>query len=478
MSPGPEKSSLTFVGCFRADGKIICPGLIYPYSRIPREIADRIPAEFFAGRSDSGWMQAANFLEFIANLFLPLLKKERVKMPVILFVDGHSSHMSLQVSKFCEDNQIFLYLLPPNTTHILQPADVGPFRPLKLYWRKQVRNFQRENPNSTVRRADVAPLLKKVLENVTSDSIRNGFRATGLFPLDENRPDYSKCVELPTAVDDIQMQTQSLSDKQRTSNCEIPVPTNAKYHHALDVFEEEIGATNIGRLLRNDNVPQEIFADFYRKLVRKTQPKETSTPPAGTSTGGSTSTACRRLFDDGAGPSRLVASSPSSPTLVLNSESSLESLFEGFPPTQDPTDRDNGDPDNGIDNSANVNANSTISDKGNSVNNYVFYSGVTICKKTKTPKKPICSMISSVEYRKNVLNSKSKIKNSKKSNSDEDWKCIFCGKLYSSDYNHDNICTWIACDKCNRTMHVKCCSETHLTKMGLTLDDSDRKSVV
>ena len=34
------------------------------------------------------------------------------------------SEHTMQVSKYCEENQVILYLLPPNTTHILQPADV------------------------------------------------------------------------------------------------------------------------------------------------------------------------------------------------------------------------------------------------------------------------------------------------------------------------------------------------------------------
>ena len=67
----------------------------------------------------------------------------------------------MQVSTLCEDNQIFLYLLTPNTTHILQPADVGPFRALKQYWREEVHKYQRNNVNETVRRVDVAPLMKK-----------------------------------------------------------------------------------------------------------------------------------------------------------------------------------------------------------------------------------------------------------------------------------------------------------------------------
>ena len=102
----------------------------------------------------------------------------------------------MQASKFCEDHAIILYLLPPNTTHILQPADVGAFKSLKDYWRQELIDYQRENPNCVVKRRNVAPLLSKVLEKIPVSSITNEFGATGLYPLNADAVDYSKCLEI------------------------------------------------------------------------------------------------------------------------------------------------------------------------------------------------------------------------------------------------------------------------------------------
>lgn len=41
--------------------------------------------------------------------------------------------MSIELSKFCDDNSNLLYALPPNATHIMQPADVVCLKPLKEY---------------------------------------------------------------------------------------------------------------------------------------------------------------------------------------------------------------------------------------------------------------------------------------------------------------------------------------------------------
>ena len=43
----------------------------------------------------------------------------------ILVLDGHNSHVSLDFVQYCESNQIIPLCLPPHSTHILQPLDVG-----------------------------------------------------------------------------------------------------------------------------------------------------------------------------------------------------------------------------------------------------------------------------------------------------------------------------------------------------------------
>ena len=231
VAPGPEKSNLTFLGTFNAKGDIVAPMIIYPYVRIPKDIVNNVPDEFTVATSDSGWMKAETFYEFIGNAFIPWLEKHVVTKPVILFVDGHKTHMSMQVTTLCEDNGIILYLLPPNTTHILQPADVGPFKPLKAYWRQEIIKFQKENCNSVVRRKHVALLLKNVLDKLKKTSIVNGFRACGLYPLDADAVDYSKCLDVIHEPDE-----SSKSTNDRDAN----TPSVDEYRNALKVINHEL----------------------------------------------------------------------------------------------------------------------------------------------------------------------------------------------------------------------------------------------
>lgn len=83
-------------------------------------------------------MTAQTFYEYIANVFHPFLVKEGV-LPVILFIQGHKSHLTYQLSVLCGQLGIELIALYPNATRILQPADVAVFRPVKTCWKKTVR---------------------------------------------------------------------------------------------------------------------------------------------------------------------------------------------------------------------------------------------------------------------------------------------------------------------------------------------------
>jgi hypothetical protein len=48
-------------------------------------------------------------------------------------VDEHGSHETREFMKYAEDHKIQIFALPPHTTHILQPLDVGCSQPLKWY---------------------------------------------------------------------------------------------------------------------------------------------------------------------------------------------------------------------------------------------------------------------------------------------------------------------------------------------------------
>lgn len=195
---GKEKEALTVLLVVSASGAIAHPCVVFPYLRPPKDIRESMDPSWCLGLSETGWMRSEVFYEYVANSFNPWLEASNIKKPILFFIDGHKSHLTMSLSEFCTNNGIILYALPPNATHIIQPCDVSVFKPLKTDWQATVREWQMNemNINQVLTKAKFCPLLKKVLQNPNlPESIRNGFRRCGLFPFDPNAVDYSKCVQ-------------------------------------------------------------------------------------------------------------------------------------------------------------------------------------------------------------------------------------------------------------------------------------------
>ncbi|KAJ8892698.1 hypothetical protein PR048_005279 [Dryococelus australis] len=87
--------------------------VVFAFINPPRAIIDSLPTEWFLGRSENGWMHRELFFEYVANGVNSWLEKENIKKPVILFMDCHESHLTLDLSNFSSHNGAIFYALPP-----------------------------------------------------------------------------------------------------------------------------------------------------------------------------------------------------------------------------------------------------------------------------------------------------------------------------------------------------------------------------
>lgn len=125
------------------------------------------------------------------------------KHPFLYFVDGHISHISFKLFQWCKENGIELITFFPNATHILQMCDVAIFGAMKGAWTREVQKWKIETKNREVRLTDVVKILKRVQDKViTPETIINGFRATGIYPLNAENCRVDRCLpkESPAPV--------------------------------------------------------------------------------------------------------------------------------------------------------------------------------------------------------------------------------------------------------------------------------------
>lgn len=62
----------------------------------------------------------------------------------VLIGDNLAAHLSPDVLKLCQENNIRFCFLPENSTHLMQPLDVGVFGPMKRFWREILREWKEE----------------------------------------------------------------------------------------------------------------------------------------------------------------------------------------------------------------------------------------------------------------------------------------------------------------------------------------------
>ena len=136
------------------------------------------------GLSSKGWMDMELFEKWFSRLFLCCAPGAR---PLLLLLDGHSSHYSPAAIRMAAEEQVILFVLPPNTTHLSQPLDKGVFGPLKMQWRKACHSYMTRNPGKVVNRYAFSQLFHTAwLSAMTTKNIAAGFRTTGIYPVDRN----------------------------------------------------------------------------------------------------------------------------------------------------------------------------------------------------------------------------------------------------------------------------------------------------
>ena len=183
---GDEKESITVLFTINAAGTMLPPMVVFWYERIPATVISNLPSGWIVGNTDRGWMTGDSFYSYIKDQFHPWLIENKIELPIILYVDGHVSHLTIRLAKFCRENHIDLVALYPNATHVLQPLDVVVFHPLKSKWKKTVDQWRIDNDCQRLKREKFAPVLKKALDSMENLStiIQKGFKTCGLFPFD------------------------------------------------------------------------------------------------------------------------------------------------------------------------------------------------------------------------------------------------------------------------------------------------------
>lgn len=181
------KCSISVMFAAAGNGTILPPYVVYKAQHIYDSWRVGGPANSRYNRTKSGWFDAYCFQDWVESIAIPYLKNlEGVK---ILLGDNLASHLSLDVTKVCEENNIKFVFLPSNSTHLTQPLDVAFFGPLKQAWRSILEKWK-QGPGrmeASLPKDKFPPLLKDLCASLKESNVLAGFKKCGVFPLDRER---------------------------------------------------------------------------------------------------------------------------------------------------------------------------------------------------------------------------------------------------------------------------------------------------
>lgn len=176
-----ERGTLTtMIAAVNAAGGFIPPMMIFPRVNYRPHMITGAPTGTIGAANPSGWTSSEIFVQWL-NHFIRHTRVTKQR-PVLLTMDNHESHMSIEAIDLAKDNGIVLLTFPPHCSHKMQPLDVSVYGPLKQYYDNACNAWQLDNAGQTLTIYNIAQMLGVAFPRAfVTSNIQSGFRKAGIF---------------------------------------------------------------------------------------------------------------------------------------------------------------------------------------------------------------------------------------------------------------------------------------------------------
>jgi hypothetical protein len=204
VQPG-NREWITVIQAINAEGQSIAPFIIsagqYHLASWYRE--SNLPGDWAIATTQNGWTDNETGLEWLKHFDRCTAKRSNSRYR-LLILDGHESHHSIEFERYCEEKKIIRLCMPPHSSHLLQPLDVGCFAVLKKAYGQEIEHLIRCSITH-VSKTEFFPAFHAAHEaTMTKRNIRGAFKGAGLVPLDPENVISKLDVQLrtPTPVEE------------------------------------------------------------------------------------------------------------------------------------------------------------------------------------------------------------------------------------------------------------------------------------
>ncbi|TVY75163.1 hypothetical protein Focb16_v005488 [Fusarium oxysporum f. sp. cubense] len=184
VQPG-SREWITVIQAINAAGWAIQPFIIgggqYHLANWYRE--SNLPGDWAIATSQNGWTDNEIGLEWLKH-FDRCTSNRSVGSYRLLILDGHESHHSVDFERYCEEHKIITLCMPPHSSHLLQPLDVGYFNLLKNAYGREIEHLIRCSITHVSKTEFFPAFYAAHQATMTEKNIKSAFRGAGLVPLD------------------------------------------------------------------------------------------------------------------------------------------------------------------------------------------------------------------------------------------------------------------------------------------------------
>src|SRR5450432_3612829 len=185
-----NREFISLLACICADGTTLPAGLIYQGASY--DLQDTWLDDFNSNdevayfvASANGWSCDSLGYQWLRDIFDRYTKeKAGIRKRRILIVDGHSSHINMKFLDLVDKLRILVHILPPHSTHRLQPLDVGLFSPLSTAYSKALNRLIHESESlvSMTKRLFYGIFKEAFLIAFTKRNVEHAFTKPGIWP--------------------------------------------------------------------------------------------------------------------------------------------------------------------------------------------------------------------------------------------------------------------------------------------------------
>lgn len=299
-----RSSNVTIIAGANAIGNNIPPFYVFPGKRWNDEFLNGAPAGSTGSMSETGWSNSGIFERYVTeHLAKHANINENNNQCTLILYDGHKSHLSLTLTEWARQRHVVLFVLPPHSSHLTQPLDVGVFGPFKCQYNQECQIYMQKNPGVSITKYEVAQLTAKpYLKALSPENIISAFRKSGVYPFnagvittsqvapstiyinEENpapsdKPESNKDCPKATSENSVPSITQSLTNDLPP---ETPNPVNDMTEKMKNFFSDRQITKVVQRPKKKFVPPYSVTGDLLKKsnidsltnqAMKKEQPK-------------------------------------------------------------------------------------------------------------------------------------------------------------------------------------------------------------